>query len=340
MFYIGIIAVLAVILVIAGGLALLSGMLQGSDRRDARLVGVVGVILVVLIMGAITLGASIRTVDAGHTGLVYTFNDITGQRDPGLNVIWPWQGFKVVNTQVQRIRPETACEDVNADGQVVAVIADCLATFSIETQNVYIVPSINVKLQRGKELEFLFSDVGPDWVDEILRPRLHQAFKDVTRLYMSVEIAPAREEIRAKVVERLNAEMANVPEAEAIFIVDVLIDNISFSQSFETKILQKMEATQEAERQAALVVAAEKEAEQILKIAEGEAAANDVIAESLRESGIRVLQQRAIDAIGPGVRIMLLPIDSGIFPILGEDLLTGGSGPLPIAAAGPQEEQE
>lgn len=328
MIYIGFVIAAVVIFVLAMivGWAL-SALAAEHEKEEAqslgRLIQIVAFVLVGIFVVGLTLGSSVKTVKAGHTGLVYTFADITGQRSPGLNLIMPWQGFKEINTQVQRIRPETICEDVNAQGQVVAQLPDCLATFSSETQNVFIIPSINVKLQRGGDLEFLYSDVGPDWVDEILRPRLHQAFKDVTRLYKSVDIAPAREEIREKVVERLNEEMESVPEAGAIFIVDVLIDNISFSQSFETKILQKQEATQEAERQAALVVAAENQAEQAVKRAEGEARANTVLAESLRVNGNFILQFRAIEALADDVKIIMLPTDSGIIPILGESFLTG-----------------
>lgn len=299
-----------------------------GDEAFAKTVGRIVMVVMLLAMGGLTLGASIRTVPAGHTGLVYTFDDITGQRNPGINVIKPWQGFKVINTQVQKIRPETKCVDKAADGAIVAEYGDCLETFSSETQNVFIVPTINVKLQRGPELEFLYSDVGPDWIDEILRPRIHQAFKDVTRLYKTVDIAPAREEIRALVVDRLNAEMMNVPEAKAIFVIDVLIDNIGFAQSFELKILQKQEATQEAERQLALVTAAQHEAEQVVKKAEGEARANSVLAESLRVNGNFILQFRAIEKLADDVKIIMLPTDSGIIPILGDSFL-GGSGPAP-----------
>lgn len=329
MSYIGFLICIVVAYFVIKGILLVMVAMTSIEREKEQmqqfrtLGNIMSSIALVLLIGGVTLGSVIRTVPAGHTGLVYTFNDITGRRDPGINAIWPWQGFKVVNTQTQKIRPETTCND--------GKIEQCLEAFSSETQDVFIIPSINLRLQRGDALEALYANVGPDWIDKIVRPRLHQVFKDITAGYNSTGIAPAREEIRAKALQRLQEEMdtADIPEAAAIVIEDLLVDNIEFRQAFVDAIEAKQVAEQEAQRQLELVTAAQHEADQAVKRAEGEAEANTILAESLRENGNFILQFRAIEKLSEKVRIIMLPNDSGIIPVLSSDLLAGADEPVP-----------
>jgi regulator of protease activity HflC (stomatin/prohibitin superfamily) len=316
MIYIGLMLFLVALLVVAGGGGLLVGkMSRGETKEGAYGVAVIAIIGVPLIMVALTLGASIRQVKAGEVGMVYQFGDIVGQRDAGINLIAPWQGFKTTSIQTQKIRPETSC-----DG---GAIEECLEAFSEETQNVFIRPTINLSVSPDAVQE-LFRNVGPNYIDKLVRPRLHQIFKDETVKFTSVDIAPSREVIRAAVRDRLISELAGF----SITVEDLLVDNISFSSTFEDAIEAKQVASQEAQRQAELVVAAKQQALQAIKKAEGEAGANEVLAASLRENGNFILQFRAIEALADDVKIIMLPTDSGIIPILGESFLTG-TGPAP-----------
>lgn len=274
-------------------------------------VTIVSYLVFVVFVATLTLGASIKQVPAGHVGLVYTFGDITGQRDAGLQIIAPWQGFKTTSIQTQKIRPETTCGN--------AAIEECLEAFSEETQNVFIRPTINLSVSPTAVQE-LFTAVGPDYIDKLVRPRLHQIFKDETVKYVSVEIAPSREGIRKAVRTRLIEELAGF----SITVEDLLIDNISFNPAFEDAIEAKQNASQEALKEAELVEAARQRALQKVEEATGEANANTILAQSLREQGNFILQFRAIEALADNVRIILLPEDSGLIPILGESLLGGG----------------
>ncbi len=56
------------------------------------------------------------------------------------------------------------------------------------------------------------------------------------------------------------------------------------------------------------------------------AEANRLIADSLRaEGGLEALQLKAIEKLGPDVRVIILPSDSNLIPLLGEQLLGGGN---------------
>src|SRR3990167_1565522 len=153
-------------------------MMTDTQSRDAGLaLWVLSVALFLVFEVGLVLGSSIRTVPAGHVGLVYTFNDITGQRDAGITLIWPWQGFKRATIQVQRVTPETTCSDGRER---------CLDAFSQETQDVFITPTLNISVN-PQDVQTLYRNVGPDYIDKIVRPRLHQIFKDEAVKYGSVD---------------------------------------------------------------------------------------------------------------------------------------------------------
>jgi regulator of protease activity HflC (stomatin/prohibitin superfamily) len=266
---------------------------QGGEKITARWGMLGGIIVYVILMGLTTLTASIKTVDAGHVGLVYQFGGIVGQREEGPNLIAPWQGFKVVTIQVQKVRPETSCLD--------GTIPECLEAFSSETQDVFIRPTLNLSVD-PKDVQDLYRNIGPDYLDKIVRPRLLQIFKDITVKYKSVDIAPNREAIRVAVRERLQIELS----AYSIKVNDLLIDNLDFRPEFKTAIENKQIATQEALKQQELVAAEEAKARQVaataqgaadkLRIeAQGQADANHLISESLTPE---LIQFQALQKLG------------------------------------------
>ena len=143
----------------------------------------------VVVGGVLTVARSVKVVEAGHVGLVYRFGDIVGQRDAGLSLIWPWESFKTADIRIQKVRPDSDC----ANG-----FEECLEAFSSETQDVFVVATANISVNPDA-VQQLYRTVGPDYDDKLVRPRLLQIFKDETVKYRSVDIAPAREMIRAAV---------------------------------------------------------------------------------------------------------------------------------------------
>lgn len=270
-----------------------------------------GLALYLLFMAAFTAGSSIRTVPAGHVGLVYTFNDITGQRSAGINLILPWQGFKKVTVQTQKIVPEGSCTNGTEN---------CLGAFSQETQDVFVVAAINLHVDPD-DIQTLFRNVGPDYINKLVLIRLDQIFKDETVKFVSTDIAPNRETIRTAVRERLRDELAGF----SIVVEDLLILDLDFPQGFKDAIEAKQQAEQEAQRQEELIRSAEAQAAQAVAIAQGEADANTILAASLESQGNFILQFRAIEALADNVTIMLLPTENGLIPVLGESLIGAGN---------------
>lgn len=267
-----------------------------------------------LILGIVTLTSSIHSVPAGHVGLVYTFGNITGQRDAGFQLTWPWQGFKVASIQGQTLcfMDET---DSNKCPEGSRKISRGLDSFSTETQNVYIDVIMNIKVD-PENIQDLYRVWGDTYVTKLIPGRVDQIFKDETVKYTAIDLAPSREQIKEDVQILLRQELGQF----SIDVVALNIANIQFDQAFEDAILAKQNATQEALRQFALIAAktneaAQKAAEaegnaQKLRIeAQGQADANDLLTRSLTPL---LVQYQAIQQLSDNIQIALIPSGQGL----------------------------
>jgi regulator of protease activity HflC (stomatin/prohibitin superfamily) len=244
-----------------------------------------GVIAGVIVIAVLFTGLqSINTVSAGEVGVVYSFGQITGQKNPGLVVIYPWQSINNANVQIQRQSfPQ-------------------LDSFSQETQNVFISATINYQVS-PKDIQNLYRTVGPDYFNKLVPNRVNQFFKDETVKYRAVDIAPNRDQIRADVLARLKTDLAPY----SIQVDDLLIDNISFSPAFTTAIEDKQIATQQAQAAQNRVKTAQYQAQQIIATAQGQARANILKRQTLTPL---LVEQNAIDKLNPNVQVIMLPTGS------------------------------
>mgnify|MGYP001582615313 CR=1 FL=1 len=243
-------------------------------------------------------------VPAGHVGIVYTFGGITGQRGDGLQWVAPWESIKNASIQVQSHKFEK------------------LSSFSSETQDVFVDATINVQVS-PKFIQDLYRDVGADYFDILVRPRVLQAFKDETVKYTSVLVAPNRETIRKTVRERLTNEL----KAHSIAVQDLLVDNISFTKKFQDSIEEKQSQTQLALAERAKVEGEKAKADQAIEVARGTAQAILVNAEKQAEANRKLaasitseyIQYIFASKLAPNVSVMMVPTGQPF--ILGTDML-------------------
>ncbi len=190
-----------------------------------------------------TVFFSFAQVNTGHVGVVRTFGRISGQINPGISLIAPWQSYDSVNVQVQK-----------------QTFPD-LTAFSAETQNVLITTTINYSVAPDDARD-LIARVGTDWFDRLVPNNLNQAFKDEAVKFTAVNIAPNREPIRTAVLKALRERLSPY----SIRVNDLNIDNIEFSKQFEAQ---------------SVIAKAQGEADANVKVAEGQAEANRKLNASL-----------------------------------------------------------
>tara|TARA_B100001123_G_scaffold32785_1_gene34303 strand:+ start:517 stop:1578 length:1062 start_codon:yes stop_codon:yes gene_type:complete len=320
------------------GRAMRSEAEPGSPESDRGLIVIVlAVIAFVLWVGLHTAFSALKQIEAGKVGVVYQFGEIVGQRGEGLNFIGPWQDIRLESIRVQKAR------------------FDNVSGFSSETQDVIVSATINYRVD-AEAIQALYRDVGPNWFDKLVEPRINQFFKAETVKYKTVDIAPNREEIRMEVQSKLDAELRQY----SITITDLLIDNIDFNPEFKQSIEEKQIAAQNALREQEKIAQAQAEAEQAKERAKGEAAAveerakgdaaatierarGDAVAIELRAEAQatanrlldasltpQVIQYLAVEKLAPNVEIALIPSGENI--IIDPAALLSGASPTPPEA--------
>jgi regulator of protease activity HflC (stomatin/prohibitin superfamily) len=290
-------------LIICGGVFLVGrvareGASAGSPERfRASIVMFAAAGLFALWAGLHTVLASVKPIEAGHVGVVYQFGEIIGQREEGLQFIAPWQSLRVESVQVQRHKFEN------------------ISAFSKETQDVFVIATVNYSVSPSA-VQKLYREVGRNWFDVLIEPRVLNFFKEETVKYNTVDVGPNREAIRQAVKNRLADDIRPF----SIQVDDLLIDNIEFRPEFKAAIEQKQIATQDALREQEKVKQKEFEAQQNVATAKGEA---DAIrerangqADANRALGLsltpEVIQFQALQKLAPNIQIALLPAGQGL----------------------------
>ena len=287
-----------------------------DDQRLFKNVGSglkVGAFILFGLMMLISIPAnSLHIVPAGSVGVVYTFGDITGQTDSGLVITFPWQSVRQANVKIQTLA-FTDAEDEVPEGA--KLIGGGLDSFSEETQNVFISAILRIKVSPD-DVQGLYRNVGPDYINKLVPGAMAQVFKDETVNYSAIDIAPNRETIRANVEAAVALELNRF----SIEVDALLIENISFAPSFEDAIQAKQDASQEALKEAELVAAETAKADQRIEAARGVATALVVEAEGQAEANNLLnasltpilIQFTAVQNLADNLQIALIPAGEGV----------------------------
>ncbi|MFH1207155.1 MAG: prohibitin family protein [Patescibacteria group bacterium] len=245
-----------------------------------------------MLFSGITFIASFNQIPAGHVGVVYSFGSIIGQIEEGPQFTRPWSTVNEENLQITSHKFTK------------------LICFSSETQEVYVDATLNIRVS-PQAIQTLYRNVGPNWFEVIVAPRVPQNFKDETVKYTSVGIAPNREAIRHDVTVRLEKECG----PHSIEVTDLLLDNIDFNPEFKQAIEKKQIATQNALEEEQKVVGEKHKADQKIEAARGEGGSILVVAEKQAEANTKLalsltpqlVQYTLVQKLGDQIEVMILP---------------------------------
>lgn len=209
-------------------------------------------IAAVLALIVLVVFLSYYTVPEGYRGVIIRTGAVAGVAQPGLGFKIPFLD-NVVDMSVQTQR---------ADFQDVS-------SYSRDIQLSMSQVTVNYRLQTDA-VQRVYSEVGIDYAERLLAPRLPKRFKEVFGRNAAAEIVNNRTKVSEEITTLLREDMA----AFGVDVEDVQITNIDFSDTYE----QAVEATAKAE---ADVKRARQELEQVKvdaqrQVAEAEARAQAV----------------------------------------------------------------
>jgi regulator of protease activity HflC (stomatin/prohibitin superfamily) len=166
----------------------------------------------------------------------------------------------------------------------------------------------------------LHQDIGPNYVDKIVRPITRSDIRMVLARFTVTEVySGAREQIIERIREVLD------PKFRAAYLVldEVLMRDVQFSEAFQSTIEQKQVAQQEAKRMVYVLEQAKLERERRIVEARGEAGAISLRARALARNP-QLVQYEYVRNLPPGVKTIIA--DSNTI-INFSNLFTGGGAP-------------
>ena len=254
-----------------------------SGKNIKRLV----LAVLILIVAVILFNVCTTQIPTGNTAIITTFGKVEDYTlEAGFHFKSPFQKIILMDNREQKKEFATQA-------------------FSSDIQQVDITGSINYAINKSTAMT-LFKEVGTDYFDKLINPRMMENTKAVFSKYTAENLVSAREELSTKIRDIMSQEMNRY----GITIISVSIENVDFTDAFTDAVEAKqvaaqkklqaeieqeqktMETQQQAERQR---IAAEAEAT-VAKInadaaayaikveSEAEAEANKLIAESLTDA--------------------------------------------------------
>ena len=261
--------------------------------KKGLIILIAAVVLVLLVATTCT-----ATVQTGYTGIVTTFGKVEDVTlEAGLHFKSPFQRIIPMDNREQKSTFNTEA-------------------FSSDIQQVQITGSINYAINKKTAMN-LFKEVGTDYFNKLVYPRMLEITKGVFSKYTAENLVANRQKLSESIREGLDKEL----DEYGINVISVSIENLDFTDAFTDAVEAKqvaaqkklqaeieqnqmtMETQQQAERKR---INAEAEAN-VAKInadadayalqvrSEAEAEANKKIAESLTENLIRFNEIKSWD---------------------------------------------
>ena len=230
---------------------------------------VLAIILIVLVV------KSAVTIDSGEAGVLYqTFGGGVVTDEPplgeGFHLVAPWN--KVFVYEVRQQSLEEKMEVLSSNGLEIKLDA------SIWFQPAY------------EDLGSLHQEKGIDYIQRVLQPAVRSAARAVVGRYDPEQLyASKRETIQKEIFEETKLLLEN----QYVQINEVLVRDVSLPTSIKEAIERKLSQEQESLEYEFRLEKATKEAERQRIDAEGKAAANKILSESLTEM---VLKEKGIQA--------------------------------------------
>lgn len=164
-------------------------------------------------------------IPTGYTGIVTTFGKVHDSTlDAGIHAKAPWDTVITMDNREQRA-------------------TYTLQSFSKDIQQVDLQGSINYNINKTTAMT-LYKEVGTDYLKVLISPRVQEDVKIVIAKYTAERLIENRQAVSDEIFELLKEELAS----KGINIISLAIENIDFTDTFESAVEAKQVATQEKQR--------------------------------------------------------------------------------------------
>ena len=164
-------------------------------------------------------------VNAGHVGIVDYFGHVEDKAlQPGFHFTNFFQKVVPIDARIQKTTVQ-------------------LEAFSKDIQQVILDTTVNFSISADKA-GTLYKTIGMNYVSTLIMPRLQENTKAVIGGYTAETLVANREDISTNILSKMKNDM----EQYGINVTVVSIENIDFTDAFESAVEAKQVATQDKQR--------------------------------------------------------------------------------------------
>ena len=187
---------------------------KGGPSLPPYLGGLVKAPIIILgVFALFIVWSGFTTIDQGNVGVQLRFGQAVGTLQPGFHIIMPFTDRVVVfSTRTKK----QSYSQVNA--------------YSRDIQAADNLVSVNYRVDGAKAIQ-VYSRYGENFIDSIISPVIFKRFKEIFGKYDAREIVNSRDKLGIEVENNIRQNMP-----DGIIIEGVQIENIDFSDAYESAI--------------------------------------------------------------------------------------------------------
>jgi regulator of protease activity HflC (stomatin/prohibitin superfamily) len=263
-----------------------------------------------IILGALVLILIILdglvSVPPGHVGIIYDRGRgmLANELPEGLHLKIPfWQVSYLTDVRTQEYTMSVAA------GEGAVYSDDSMTAPTSDGQTVWVDATVLFHVDRNKAAE-LFSSVGPDYVQKIVRPIARSQIRSQIAKYTAIDVyAKKRDDAEKEIDNRIKELYAE----KDIVLEKLLLRHIAFSEEYAQAIEEKQVAEQRIQKaEYQKLEAAELKQKKIIE-AEADAEAIKLKGQSLRANP-QVIQFEFVQKMSPNITWGVLP--DNILPLV------------------------
>lgn len=193
-----------------------------STQKHITTIFTVACCVIIVLVFALNMFVVVPT---GYTGIKTTFGKVENETlQSGINFKLPWQSVINMDNREQRTSFN-------------------LQAFSKDIQQVDIQGSINLNIDKTTAMN-LYKDVGVDYPTILVGPRVQEDVKIVIAKYTAENLVENRQKASDEIYSLIKTELSE----KGINVISFAIENIDFTDAFESAVEAKQVATQEKQK--------------------------------------------------------------------------------------------
>jgi len=299
------------LLIILGVLLLIA---SGWFKRTPSINPAYSPIISIVGIAVLLLGISFsvfKVIEPGRVGVKTLFGKVDNDVLPsGLHLINPLVDVTTFDVKTQNY----TMSGVSTEGQKQG--DDAIRILSADGLEVTIDLSVLFRV-KADQAPFILQNIGPEYLDNIVRPVARTAIRDNAVYYDAVALySTKRQEFQDKIYRTISASFAK----RGMELQQLLIRNITLPQSVRATIESKINAEQDAQKMQFVLQKERQQAEQKRIEAQGIADYQRIISTNLTDRQLQyesILAQKAV-ALSPNSKVIIMGNSKGMPLILND----------------------